>query len=57
MFDIDHRDAVVTERQDIRQYPDGSASAAVIGGTDYDQNGLSGIEAILAATTSPQSGE
>ncbi len=45
LFDIDHRDAVVTERQDIRQYPDGSASAALVGGTDYDGNGLSGIEA------------
>ena len=45
LFDVDHRDAVVTERQDIRQYPDGSASAALVGGTDYDGNGLSGIEA------------
>ena len=45
LFDIDHRDAVVTERQDIRQYPDGSASAALVGGTDYDGNGLSGVEA------------
>jgi len=38
-------DAVVTERQDLRQYPDGSASAALVGGTDYDGNGLSGVEA------------
>lgn len=45
LFDVDHRDAVVTERQDIRQYPDGSASAALVGGTDYDGNGLSGVEA------------
>ncbi len=45
LFDVDHRDAVVTERQDLRQYPDGSASAALVGGTDYDGNGLSGIEA------------
>ena len=45
LFDTDHRDAVVTEREDIRQYPDGSASAALVGGTDYDGNGLSGVEA------------
>ena len=45
LFDDDHVDAVVTERQDLRQYPDGSASAAMVGGTDYDGNGLSGIEA------------
>ena len=45
LFDTDHRNAVVTERQDLRQYPDGSASAALIGGTDYDGNGLSGVEA------------
>ena len=36
---------MVTERQDLRQYPDGSASAALVGGTDYDGNGLSGVEA------------
>jgi len=45
LFDTDHRNAVVTERQDLRQYPDGSASAALVGGTDYDGNGLSGVEA------------
>ncbi len=45
LFDEDHQDAVVTERQDLRQYPDGSASAALVGGTDYDGNGLSGVEA------------
>ena len=44
LFDTDHRNAVVTERQDLRQYPDGSASAALVGGTDYDGNGLSGVE-------------
>ncbi len=44
LFDDDHVDAVVTERQDLREYPDGSASAAIVGGTDYDGNGLSGIE-------------
>ena len=45
LFDVDHRDAVVTERQDLRQYPDGSASGALVGGSDYDGNGLSGVEA------------
>jgi cell division protein FtsI (penicillin-binding protein 3) len=45
LFDTDHRNAVVTERQDLRQYPDGSASGALVGGTDYDGNGLSGVEA------------
>ena len=45
LFDADHVNAVVTERQDLRQYPDGSASAALVGGTDYDGNGLSGVEA------------
>ncbi len=45
LFDDDHVDAVVTERQDLREYPNGSASAAIVGGTDYDGNGLSGVEA------------
>ncbi len=45
LFDKDQLEAVVTERQDLRQYPDGSASAAIVGGTDYDGNGLSGVEA------------
>ncbi len=45
LFDRDHRDAVVTERQYLRQYPDGEASSALVGGTDYDGNGLSGVEA------------
>ena len=45
LFDDDHINAVVTERQDLRQYPDGSASAALVGGSDYDGNGLSGVEA------------
>ncbi len=57
LFDTDHRDAVVTERQDLRQYPDGSASAALVGGTDYDGNGLSGVEAKFDTKLSGKDGE
>ena len=57
LFDDDHRDAVVTERQDLRQYPDGSASAALVGGTDYDGNGLSGIEAKFDTKLAGKDGE
>jgi cell division protein FtsI (penicillin-binding protein 3) len=57
LFDRDHRDAVVTERQDLRQYPDGSASAALVGGTDYDGNGLSGIEAKFDTKLAGKNGE
>jgi len=56
MFDQQHQNAVVTERQDLRQYPDGSASAALVGGTDYDGNGLSGIEAKFNTKLSGKSG-
>ena len=56
-FDKDHLDAVVTERQDLRQYPDGFASAALVGGTDYDGNGLSGVEAKYDTKLSGKDGE
>ena len=57
LFDTDHLDAVVTERQDLRQYPDGSASAALVGGTDYDGNGLSGVEAKFDTKLAGKDGE
>ena len=57
LFDKDHLDAVVTERQDLRQYPDGFASAALVGGTDYDGNGLSGVEAKYDTKLSGKDGE
>ncbi|MET0966655.1 MAG: penicillin-binding protein 2 [Nakamurella sp.] len=57
LFDDDHIDAVVTERQDIRQYPDGSASAALVGGTDFDGNGLSGVEAKFDTKLAGKDGE
>jgi cell division protein FtsI (penicillin-binding protein 3) len=57
LFDKDHLDAVVTERQDLRQYPDGFASAALVGGTDYDGNGLSGVEAKYDTKLSGNDGE
>jgi cell division protein FtsI (penicillin-binding protein 3) len=57
LFDADHQDAVVTERQDLRQYPDGSASAALVGGTDYEGNGLSGVEAKFDTKLSGKDGE
>ncbi len=44
LFDQAHINAVATERQDMREYPDNSAMAAIVGNTDYDGNGLSGIE-------------
>ena len=57
LFDDDHIDAVVTERQDMRQYPDGSASAALVGGTDFDGNGLSGVEAKFDTKLAGKDGE
>ena len=57
LFDKQHLDAVVTERQDLRQYPDGFASAALVGGTDYDGNGLSGVEAKYDTKLSGKDGE
>lgn len=57
LFDDAHRDAVVTERQDLRQYPDGSASAALVGGTDYDGNGLAGVEAKFDTKLAGKDGE
>jgi cell division protein FtsI (penicillin-binding protein 3) len=57
LFDSEHIDAVVTERQDIRQYPDGSASAALVGGTDFDGNGLSGVEAKFDTKLAGKDGE
>jgi cell division protein FtsI (penicillin-binding protein 3) len=57
LFDADHLDAVVTERQDVREYPDNSASSAVVGNTDYDGNGLSGFEAKFDTKLAGKDGE
>jgi cell division protein FtsI (penicillin-binding protein 3) len=57
LFDDAHIDAVVTERQDLREYPDGAASAALVGGTDYDGNGLSGVEAKFDTKLSGKDGD
>ncbi len=57
LFDVDHRDAVVTERQDVREYPDNAASSAVVGSTDYDGNGLSGFEAKYDTKLAGKDGE
>ncbi|HEY5879238.1 MAG TPA: penicillin-binding protein 2 [Nakamurella sp.] len=57
LFDDDHQDAVITERQDVREYPDASASSAVVGNTDYDGNGLSGFEAKYDTRLAGKDGE
>ena len=57
LFDDDHQDAVITERQDVREYPDASASSAVVGSTDYDGNGLSGFEAKYDTKLAGKDGE
>jgi cell division protein FtsI (penicillin-binding protein 3) len=57
LFDADHIDAVVTERQDVREYPDNSASSAVVGNTDYDGNGLSGFESKFDTKLAGKDGE
>ncbi len=57
LFDDDHQDAVVAERQDVRQYPDNSASSALVGNTDYDGNGLSGFEAKYDTKLAGKDGE
>jgi cell division protein FtsI (penicillin-binding protein 3) len=57
LFDTEHQDAVVTERQDVREHPDSSASAAVVGTTDYDGNGLSGFEAKFDTKLAGKDGE
>lgn len=44
LFDDEHIDAIALERQDLRQDPGGSVMGALIGGTDYDSEGTSGIE-------------
>ncbi len=57
LFDDDHQDAVVTERQDVREYPDNSTSSAVVGSTDYDGNGLSGFESKFDTKLAGKDGE
>jgi cell division protein FtsI (penicillin-binding protein 3) len=57
LFDKEHQDAVVTERQDVREHPDSSASSAVVGNTDYDGNGLSGFEAKFDTKLAGKDGE
>lgn len=57
LFDADHQNAVVTERQDVREYPDNAASAAVVGSTDFDGNGLSGFESKFDTKLAGKDGE
>ncbi len=57
LFDADHQDAVVAERQDVREYPDNAASSAVVGNTDYDGNGLSGFESKFDTKLAGKDGE
>ncbi|MGI8418228.1 MAG: hypothetical protein ACR2P2_18905, partial [Nakamurella sp.] len=48
--------AVVTERQDIREYPNAGIADSVIGKTGWDGQGLSGIENHFDATLAGHSG-
>ncbi|GAA2014374.1 cell division protein FtsI [Nakamurella flavida] len=57
IFDVDHRDALVMDRMDIRQTTADSPSAAIVGGTDYDGNGVSGIEAKFDSQLAGENGK
>lgn len=51
------RHPVTTERQDLRQYPQGSALQVMVGATGWDGHGASGIEAKYDVYLSGQDGE
>ena len=52
----DERNAVTTERQDIRQYPNGDLAAAVVGTTGWGGVGLSGVESKFESLLSGKAG-
>lgn len=57
LFDIDHQNAIAVERQDLRQQPaDGKVAATIVGTTNRDGHGQSGIEAKLDALLSGTDG-
>ncbi|MBM9469245.1 peptidoglycan D,D-transpeptidase FtsI family protein [Nakamurella leprariae] len=56
VLDDDQINAVVTERQDIREAQTGSAAAAIVGTVDFDGNGLSGIESKFDGKLSGEDG-
>ncbi|AZI59416.1 penicillin-binding protein 2 [Nakamurella antarctica] len=52
----DQVNAVVTERQDIRQYPDGGVARSIVGNTGWDGHGTMGIEVMYDSVLSGTDG-